>query len=657
VAITSLHVDARTYEEFGVGPWELPSHERLNMRGLGKVVLLAGPNGGGKSRILRVLNQLIRRQLTPDQIAELERQLRQYQPSVEHWRNVIRDIDRRRQHGEQNQQLEDEKKSGEASVASLESQMRGWQRQLLSRQVMTRSTGEVPPVVLFVPSQYRLVDPGSSSDDEVKRRADQIRQGQGSEKAETNAPAYAREVLRSALWGLDPQHTGEATIKISVEEDAASLKRLVAEILGPSFSLALDRTLNITIGGHRDYSSALSPGQQILFQFVCLLHAQGSALRNCIVLMDEPENHLHPEAITQIVDRLRAKIDTGQLWIATHSVPLIAQLVATETNCLWYVQGGNARRAGRSPESVLVGLMGGPDGARHIKDLTLLPAQFAALRFLTECLGAPTVVEANLEDPQLCHIGRILCDRRNRDLRSSKRFRVLDFGAGKGRLMSALGGLGEAQIEYFAYERDPAFAEHCRLEAARSGGDKLTAHCFSDLHELVSSIDRETVDVVVMCNVLHEIPPDEWLGLFGSDGKLSKLLHKDGQLLLVEDYGLPIGERAHEFGFLLLDGPELRQLFQVTENDVQVGAYVRDQSDDAKYKGRLVAHLIAKQCVERVTRQSQVEAIRALKDRAMASVHEFLRDHSGSSKSGRSYALSAQLLANATIWLTSRGST
>ena len=650
MAITSIHVDSTTYEEFGVGMWELPLHEPLEMRGLGKIVVLAGPNGGGKSRILRLVNQLMRKQLTNDQIDVLEHRIRHNQVSLDHWRGVLRRIEE-----EANPQTRDEKRSATESISSLESQSTAWKRELLARDVMTRSTADVPPVVFFVPSNYRLVDPGGSSDDEVKHRAARIRQGQGSEGAETNAPAYAREVLRASLWGWNQQCVHDPANKSQEEKEADSLKDLVSEILGPAFNLDIDQTLNITIGGRRDYPTILSPGQQILFQFVCLLHAQGASLGDCIVLMDEPENHLHPAAITQIVEKLRGKISTGQLWIATHSVPLIAQLLATETDCLWYVDGGKAKRAGRSPESVLEGLLGGPEGARHINELTLMPAQFAALRFLSECLRAPNVVGPNSHDPQLSHIGRILRDRIDGSrLVYRKQLRIVDFGAGKARLLSALNVMGDT-LDYFAYERDPTLLEHCRREVLRTSTNNAAARCFSDIHELTSSIDRGSVDVVVMCNVLHEVPPDEWLRLFGADGQVSKLLHQSGYLLLVEDYGIPIGERAHEFGFLLLDGPELRCLFQIGEEDMRAGAYLCDRSTDPKYKDRLAAHLIRKDCVERVTPHSQIDAIRALRDRSMTNVERYLRDDPVTSRTGRSYALTAQLLANATIWLSTRG--
>lgn len=597
--------------------------------------------------MLRVVNQVMRKQLTTGQIDAVEHRIRQARSSLDLWLGQLRRIEK-----EAKPESLDEKRSAAESISSLESQIAGDKRQLLSRDVLTRSTAGVPPVVFFVPSNYRLVDPGGSPDNEVKQRAARIRQGQGSDKAETNAPAYAREILRASLWGRHQRGATSSANELQEEKEADSLKDLVSEILGPSFNLDIDHTLNITIGGRRDYPATLSPGQQILFQFVCLLHAQGASLGNCIVLMDEPENHLHPAAITQIVEKLRGKIETGQLWIATHSVPLIAQLLAIEPDCLWYVDGGTAKRAGRSPESVLDGLLGGPDGARHINELTLLPVQFAALRFLSECLRAPGVVGPNAGDPQLAHISRILRDQADV---SGKSLRMVDFGAGKGRLLSTLNQTGDIPVDYFAYERDPILLEQCRQEAARTSTKHAATRCFSDIHELTSSVDRNSVDVLIMCNVLHEIHPDEWLRLFGPDGHVSRLLHQSGYLLIVEDYGIPVGERAHEFGFLLLDGPELRHLFQIGEEDVRAGAYVCDRCTDPKYKDRLAAHLVRKDCVDRVTPRSQIDAIRALKDRSMTHVEHHLRGGAETSRTGRSYALTAQLLANATIWLSTRG--
>lgn len=648
MALISVHVDQNTFEEMGVGSWELDK-ESLEMRGLGKVVVLSGPNGGGKSRILRTVQRVMQKQLSDKQIAEAGRLIRQQQAALVDMQASLQQIT-----SKSDPTLSDETARTQAWISSAQGEIETHQRALRACGVITRSPGDAQPVVFLVPSSARLVDPGGATDDAVGRLAWRLEQGQGSEGAESGAPAYARAILRAALWARNRSIQQPLAHKSSEEERAESLQTMVAEVLGPAFTLELNQSWNISIGGRSDYSNALSPGQQVLFQFVCLLHAQSASLANCIVFMDEPENHLHPAAISRIVAKLSEKITAGQLWIATHSVPLIAQLVATDSDCLWYVADSKAKRAGRTPEIVLDGLMGGIDGARHINELTSLPAQFAGLRFLSECLKDPGVVGPTINDPQLTHISSILAKRRARDLTNKKPQRILDYGAGKGRLLRELKTSGQLQFDYIAYDKSEEMVEQCRQELRNLNSSGMPGRCFSDLHLLASTIDAASIDVIIMCNVLHELPPDEWLRLFGSSGTLTSLLHKNGHLLIVEDYGLPTGERAHEYGFLLLDEQELRPLFCVTEKDDRE-QYARQASSDPKYKHRLVAHLISQQCVARVTPESRYDAVHRLHARVSDTVKQFLQNRTSGSDAGRSYALNAQLLANSSLWLEAQG--
>lgn len=406
VTITAIVVDRPKFEDMGVGQWELDDSP-LEMRGLGRVVVLAGPNGGGKSRILRTVKGIMQKQLTHAQIAELHRQIRHQERALENSLRYIQSLG-----DEKDQASIDQIALAERTITDSRSQIEMLQRQLNASATVTRSCDETQSVVFLVPSTPRLVDTGGSTDNTISGLATQLAQGQGSMGVESSAPAYARQILRAALWAKDRRLDEGGTGKTVEEESAKLLQTMVIEVLGPAFPLELNSSLNLSVGGRGDYPSVLSPGQQILFQFVCILHAQGASLSNCVVFMDEPENHLHPAAIAQIVDKLKEKISTGQLWIATHSVPLIAQLVADDSDCLWYVANGKAKRAGRTPEVVLDGLMGGSNGARHINELTSLPAQFAALRFLGECLKEPAVVGSTINDPQLTHIGNLLAKRK-----------------------------------------------------------------------------------------------------------------------------------------------------------------------------------------------------------------------------------------------------
>jgi energy-coupling factor transporter ATP-binding protein EcfA2/SAM-dependent methyltransferase len=625
----------------GVGEWQL-DQDSLEMRGLGSVVVLSGPNGGGKSRILRTIERMMQKQLSQGQLAEVRQRMKL---QVSHLETEQQTIQRLKAKDGSADQIAFHTKI----LSDSQSELRRHQRILNACAVFIRSSAGPQSIVSLVPQKPQLKDAAGSADKHNAGLVSQLMQGKGSAGAEQCAPAYARQILREALWARDRRHELALTGVSPEEARAESLKDMIVEVLGSAFPLDLNPSWNITIGGRSDYPSALSPGQQILFQFVCILHAQGASLSDCIIVMDEPENHLHPAAIAQVVEKLREKITTGQLWIATHSVPLIAKLVATEPDCLWYVADSKPKRAGRNPELVLDGLLGGSDGARHINELTSLPAQFAALRFLSQCLQEPGAVGPTINDPQLTQIRTVLHKSDTEGATREKPLRVLDYGAGKGRLLRELSTSSELAFDYIAYDPSAAMIDLCRQELSNLNLE-IRNRCFDDIHLLTSTLESGSVDAIVMCNVLHEIPPDDWLKLFGATGTLTRLLHTNGHLLIVEDYGLPKGERAHDYGFLLLDEQELRQLFSIKERD---GAeqYIRYASPDPKYRKRLVAHVISQQCVARATVDSRREAIRQLRARASDRVREFLQNRASDSDAGRTYALNAQLMANSALWL------
>lgn len=154
-------------------------------------------------------------------------------------------------------------------------------------------------------------------------------------------------------------------------------------------------------------------------------------------------------------------------------------------------------------------------------------------------------------------------------------------------------------------------------------------------------------DVVLLCNVLHEIPVSEWLNLFAPEGAIFKLLKDDGFLLLVEDMNIPVGEKAHQRGFLVLDTAQLRTLFCVTDADSRF-------SYDAKREGRLKAHLIPKECVARISAPSRKDAIKEIiylaKQRILA-----LREAESDYPNGRLHGFWVQQLANAQLALDGMG--
>jgi hypothetical protein len=74
------------------------------------------------------------------------------------------------------------------------------------------------------------------------------------------------------------------------------------------------------LGGRRFQAAELSPGEGVLLTWAILLHQQAPSLQDAVVLIDEPEAHLHPSVQQHILSSIRAVLgDRGQLWAVTHS--------------------------------------------------------------------------------------------------------------------------------------------------------------------------------------------------------------------------------------------------------------------------------------------------------------------------------------------------
>ena len=157
-------------------------------------------------------------------------------------------------------------------------------------------------------------------------------------------------------------------------------------------------------------------------------------------------------------------------------------------------------------------------------------------------------------------------------------------------------------------------------------------------------IDPGSVDVVVMCNVLHEIPPEEWKKLFGKNGVVTCLLKPQGRLLILEDMEIPHGELAHRFGFLLLDEQHIRKLVAWTEEDSEKTMTVTALDD------RLKAHVVPAGLLGRTTTESTKAALSSLRETALEEIRRVRKDNL-SSRNGRIHALWTQLLANADLGL------
>jgi len=195
----------------------------------------------------------------------------------------------------------------------------------------------------------------------------------------------------------------------------------------------------------------------------------------------------------------------AQVWVATHSLALLATFDAKD---IWYVTPEGVKRVGRAPEQVLIGLLGNEEERVQLALLLRQPAELAAIRFAYECLQpARVIAEAQPEDPQIRQTMEFV----RRHLHSLPVVRVLDYGAGEGRLLQ---GYLEAfreydhfsmKWEYFAFEQDASSAAKLRTVVENAFPD-ATGRVAVDRSQL-GQFPSHSFHAVVMCNVLHEVHP------------------------------------------------------------------------------------------------------------------------------------------------------
>jgi len=305
-----------------MGIAELPLESPpLHLEPLGDLVVIAGANGAGKSRLLRLVDALARRLLSTGELTNLTSQLFELNNSAKSFSLELSGIDDGSVPFDSAEARNSRRVSVANSLINIRTQIARAETTLKANRAVTRSFDGTYNIIHFVPRTAQLFDPAGDSDNAAMQRSAAILHS-GRDASEVNAPAYARHVLRAALLAWrESNEFRQSPLHDEAIEAERSLRTLLKELLGPGFHFALNSHLNLELGRKtsESFASELSEGQQVLFQLACMLHSQGSVLKNAIILMDEPENHLHPAALNDVIDKLRAIKGVEQIWIATCS--------------------------------------------------------------------------------------------------------------------------------------------------------------------------------------------------------------------------------------------------------------------------------------------------------------------------------------------------
>lgn len=287
-----------------------------------------------------------------------------------------------------------------------------------------------------------------------------------------------------------------------------------------------------------------SPGERLLFYmalFLTLKKETRHGMKQCIIL-DEPETHLHPDALLKFANALQTEFPDADIWIATHSLFLIPKFKFE--NIVYIENSQIVRRNSKVYEKVISGMLG--EGNEAVEQFFASRAQWQYYEYISECFTAPKVVDT--VDPNDPQVKTFLQTDEKREIK-----KVLDFGGGSGRLGRSVEAAHLPQWKdtvYHIVDKDPA----------------LTAVKDFTVFTKLKDADKD-YDCIVMMNVLHEIEPDEWVSLFH---ELRDHLTEKGELLIIEVAALRDGECPNETGYILLGEPELAILFGCEEGFVTI---------------------------------------------------------------------------------------
>ncbi|MDR2716532.1 MAG: AAA family ATPase [Treponema sp.] len=403
----------------------------------------------------------------------------------------------------------------------------------------------------------------------------------------------------------------------------------------------------------------LSPGERIILFLFLLIHyleqmKDSIDNKNVVILIDEPEQHLHPKVMLDIISERLFKYFSSnmdkpeiksnwRLFISSHSVFLIPYFEYEEHI---YLKNGIVSKKGSGLYEKLYGdLIGmGNDDNKKMKDdlFDFLGSvhEWTYLSYISECFLPPgQVKDINTKDKQFVFLNKIINDK----IIDKEPINVLDYGCGEiariGRILTAhykdKNQEGELirKIHYYAYDK---YIKN-EYKEKLTNSDKIP--CLREIINDEDKLKEKTFDIILLFNVLHEIDIICW------EKELNKLLdalQDDGFIVFCEKRILSKGEKPYgKSGYLVLSDNELKKLFGSTA-DVEI-----EQSEADNILVAAVIKKNKKMGVQKITSENIEEALIELTENTSKKIFSSLDGNNEDKLSPRNYAFYHQQYYNA----------
>jgi len=442
------------------------------------------------------------------------------------------------------------------------------------------------------------------------------------------------------------------------KDDFERFNILLKEIIGEPINYNAGE---LTFYGLKFKDMCLSPGQQYLLRLCVTLFCNETITDPSdkrVLLLDEPEMHLHPGVLFKIVSKIQITFKNTQIWIATHSISLLSIFDTTD---IWYMEDGRPKQMNSNSFKVLQGLLEDAeqktDYREKLEYFIQLPNIFSLCEFAKESLKDAVSISLKeridgKEDPQNKLAKESINELDFGQAKKKEKIKLVDFGAGKGRFFEGLSEEETHEYDYYAYnaidETNEEDKARCiALLSSRFREDEVQNKYFDNINVLREKLNGEA-DCVLLMNVLHEIEPSMWEMVLKKD--IRPLLTIGGILVIIEVEELYKGENASSCGFLVLTEESSKKLFG---NDVKI----RKLAENSKNKQRgIIACIVGSEQLENVCLTTIIGSVELIKKEAMEKITKIRKQsHSGEDiyRKGMYHAFWLHQYANASIALDS----
>lgn len=289
----------------------------------------------------------------------------------------------------------------------------------------------------------------------------------------------------------------------------------------------------ISPDGYVSTQSKWSDGQKTVFYLLLNLYYQ----KSCFVILDEVENHMHPFFISKVLDIIR---ESGRQCILSSHHPHV--IFSEYVDKIFYME---LEKNGSFPQD-RVPIENRPTTRAFRRKVYELETDFDKItntyklfdKWDTQLLKLSRYYQNEVELEAYKIVSKIrtsnepvgvakssLPDKQSQMLGMNigTKMRILDIGAGYGRIKEELDKVGKSDAEWYLFNLDPE--QHKRTEERFAHAPMVHAI------NTYEAVEDHSVDAIILANVIHEITPLAFREILG---QVEKKLAANGRLYIID---------------------------------------------------------------------------------------------------------------------------